>query len=134
MELMDILKTMPEENLEKITSNINEQIDNMQGTIVDQAAISSVKEEYKKLNMDIDKIQNKYIVFAGLQMLGIAFISMASAITIMLFSARVAAKLGNTLRDKVFKKVLSFSTKEFNEFSTASLITRSTMIFNKFKC
>lgn len=126
MELMDILKTMPEENLEKITSNINEQIDNMQGTIVDQAAISSVKEEYKKLNMDIDKIQNKYIVFAGLQMLGIAFISMVSAITIMLFSARVAAKLGNTLRDKVFKKVLSFSTKEFNEFSTASLITRST--------
>ena len=126
MELMDILKTMPEENLEKITSDINEQIDNMQGTIVDQAAISSVKEEYKKLNMDIDKIQNKYIVFAGLQMLGIAFISMASAITIMLLSARVAAKLGNTLRDKVFKKVLSFSTKEFNEFSTASLITRST--------
>lgn len=126
MELMDILKTMPEENLEKITRNINEQIDNMQGTIVDQAAISSVKEEYKKLNMDIDKIQNKYIVFAGLQMLGIAFISMASAITIMLLSARVAAKLGNTLRDKVFKKVLSFSTKEFNEFSTASLITRST--------
>ena len=126
MELMDILKTMPEENLEKITTNINEQIDNMQGTIVDQAAISSVKEEYKKLNMDIDKIQNKYIVFAGLQMLGIAFISMASAITIMLLSARVAAKLGNTLRDKVFKKVLSFSTKEFNEFSTASLITRST--------
>lgn len=126
MELMDILKTMPEENLEKITSNVNEQIDNMQGTIVDQAAISSVKEEYKKLNMDIDKIQNKYIVFAGLQMLGIAFISMASAITIMLLSARVAAKLGNTLRDKVFKKVLSFSTKEFNEFSTASLITRST--------
>lgn len=126
MELMDILKTMPEENLEKITSNINEQIDNMQGTIVDQAAISSVKEEYRKLNMDVDKIQNKYIVFAGLQMLGIAFISMASAITIMLLSARVAAKLGNTLRDKVFKKVLSFSTKEFNEFSTASLITRST--------
>ena len=126
MELMDILKTMPEENLEKITSNINEQIDNMQGTIVDQAAISSVKEEYKKLNLDIDNIQKKYIVFAGLQMLGIAFISMASAITIMLFSARVAAKLGNTLRDKVFKKVLSFSTKEFNEFSTASLITRST--------
>ena len=126
MELMDILKTMPEENLEKITSNINEQIDNMQGTIVDQAAISSVKEEYKKLNMDVNKIQNKYIVFAGLQMLGISLVSMVSAVIIMLLSSRVAAKLGNTLRDKVFKKVLSFSTKEFNEFSTASLITRST--------
>ena len=126
MELMDILKTMPEENLEKITTNINEQIDNMQGTIVDQAAISSVKEEYKKLNMDVNKIQNKYIVFAGLQMLGISLVSMVSAVIIMLLSSRVAAKLGNTLRDKVFKKVLSFSTKEFNEFSTASLITRST--------
>ena len=126
MELMDILKTMPEENLEKITSNINEQIDNMQGTIVDQAAISSVKEEYKKLNMDVDKIQNNYIVFAGLQMLGISLVSMVSAVIIMLLSSRVAAKLGNTLRDKVFKQVLSFSTKEFNEFSTASLITRST--------
>ena len=126
MELMVILKTMLEENLEKITTNINEQIDNMQGTIVDQAAISSVKEEYKKLNMDVNKIQNKYIVFAGLQMLGISLVSMVSAVIIMLLSSRVAAKLGNTLRDKVFKQVLSFSTKEFNEFSTASLITRST--------
>ena len=59
-------------------------------------------------------------------MLGIAFLRMVSAILVMLLSAKVAAKLGNTLRDKVFKKVLSFSTKEFNEFSTASLITRST--------
>ena len=87
---------------------------------------SSVKEEYKRLDVDVDKIQNRYIVFAGIQMLGISLVSMVSAVTIMLLSSRVAAKLGNTLRDKVFKKVLSFSTKEFNEFSTASLITRST--------
>lgn len=63
---------------------------------------------------------------SGLQMLGIALISMVCAITIMLCSSRVAAKLGKTLRDKVFKKVLSFSTAELREFSTASLITRST--------
>ena len=126
MPLMDILKTMPKESLEKVISNIDEQIDKMQGTIVDQAAISSVKEEYKRLDVDVDKIQNRYIVFAGIQMLGISLVSMVSAVTIMLLSSRVAAKLGNTLRDKVFKKVLSFSTKEFNEFSTASLITRST--------
>ena len=51
---------------------------------------------------------------------------MASAVTIMFLSSRVAAKLGKTLREKLFKKVLSFSTAEFNKFSTASLITRST--------
>ena len=67
-----------------------------------------------------------YIFMAGMQMLGIALISMISAVLIMLLSSRVAAKLGKTLRDKVFKKVLSFSTAELREFSTASLITRST--------
>ncbi|MFR5190896.1 MAG: ABC transporter ATP-binding protein, partial [Clostridia bacterium] len=75
---------------------------------------------------DIDKVQNDYIFLAGLQMLGVAFISMSAAVLIMLLSSRVAAKLGKTLRDKVFQKVLGFSTKEFREFSTASLITRST--------
>lgn len=59
-------------------------------------------------------------------MLGIAIISTACAVSIMLLSSRVAAKLGKTLRDKVFKKVLGFSAEEFTKFSTASLITRST--------
>ena len=67
-----------------------------------------------------------YIFMAGMQMLGIALVSMVCAVLIMLLSSRVAAKLGKTLRDKVFKKVLSFSTAELREFSTASLITRST--------
>ena len=78
------------------------------------------------MGVDTDKLQNNYILFQGLQMLGVALISMISAISIMLLSARVAAKLGKTLREKVFKKVLKFSTGELNKFSTASLITRST--------
>ena len=126
MALTDILKTMPEENFDKVVETLSLEIDKMQGTIIDQSAIASIKEEYKLLGIDVNKIQSNYILLAGLQMLGIAFISMASAVIIILLSSRVAAKLGNTLRDKVFKKVLSFSTKEFNEFSTASLITRST--------
>ena len=69
---------------------------------------------------------SKQIIMTGIQMLGVALISMISAVSIMLLSSRVAAKLGRTLRDKVFKKVVSFSNKEFREFSTASLITRST--------
>ena len=59
-------------------------------------------------------------------MLGVALVSMISAVLIMFLSSRVAARLGKTLRDKVFKKVIKFSNAELNEFSTASLITRST--------
>ena len=80
----------------------------------------------KIVNIGIQEGDNDYILFAGLQMLGVALISMVCAVLIMLLSSKVAAKLGKTLRDKVFKKVVSFSNKELSEFSTASLITRST--------
>ena len=126
MSLMDILKTMPESQLEQILSKVEEQLNGMSGSILEQAAIIEIKSEYQALGRDTDKIQNDYILLTGLQMLGIALISTTAAVSIMLLSSRVAAKLGETLRDKVFRKVLSFSTKEFREFSTASLITRST--------
>ena len=126
MSLMDILKTMPESQLEQILSKVEEQLNGMSGSILEQAAITEIKAEYQAMGRDTDKIQNDYIFITGLQMLGIALISMTAAVSIMLLSSRVAAKLGETLRDKVFRKVLSFSTKEFREFSTASLITRST--------
>lgn len=122
----DILKNMPEEQLDKILETVQEQVDKMGDSIISQAAIVQVKNEYKQIGIDTDKIQNNYIFMAGLQMLGVAFVSMASAIIVMLLSAKVAAELGRTLRDKVFKKVMGFSTKEFREYSTASLITRST--------
>lgn len=70
--------------------------------------------------------QSNYILVTGIKMIGIALISMACAVSIMFLSSRVAAYLGRTLREKVFKKVLQFTRKEFMEFSTASLITRST--------
>lgn len=126
MSVMEILQNMPEEQLDKVLEKINGQLDGMSGSILEQAAISATKEEYKALGADVDKIQNDYIFLSGLQMLGVAFISMTAAVLIMLLSSRVAAKLGKTLRDMVFQKVLGFSTKEFREFSTASLITRST--------
>ena len=124
--IKEILSIMPEEQknevLEKFTSKINE----MSDSIKSQAAVSAVKQMYKNIGIDTDKIQNRYIIIAGFQMLGVALVSMVSAIIIMLLSARVAAKLSKTLREKVFAKVLSFSNEELNGFSTASLITRST--------
>ena len=126
MSVLEIIKSMPEEQRNVVLEEFTKQIDEMQDSIKEQAAVTEIKNIYKDLGVDTDKLQNDYILNTGLQMLGVALISMASAITIMLLSARVAAKLGRTLRDKVFKKVLSFSTGELNKFSTASLITRST--------
>ena len=126
MSLIDIIKQMPKEQLDKMLETVNEKINDMQESILEQAAIQEVKKEYKAIGINTDKLQNQYIIIAGLKMLGISFLIMASAISIMCLSARVAARLAKTLREKVFKKVLSFSNKEFAEYSTASLITRST--------
>jgi len=70
--------------------------------------------------------QSNYILITGIKMIGIALLSMSCAVGIMFLSSRVAANLGRTLREKVFKKVLQFTRKEFMEYSTASLITRTT--------
>ena len=126
MNVVDILKQMPTEQKEEMLNEFTKSISQMSDSIKEQAAISAVKQVYSNVGVDTSKLQNDYIFMAGMQMLGIALISMISAVLIMLLSSRVAAKLGKTLRDKVFKKVLSFSTAELREFSTASLITRST--------
>ena len=126
MDLIEIISQMPEEQRNEVLSEFTKQIDEMSDSIKEQAVISSVKQIYQNAGVDTDKIQNDYIFQTGMQMLGIALITMVCAVTIMLLSSRVAAKLGKTLREKVFKKVISFSNAELNEFSTASLITRST--------
>lgn len=126
MDLISILKSMPEKQLNQMLDDLSNTIDKKMGTMISQVAINATKEEYIKLGINTDNIQNNYIFMAGLQMLIIAAISMVTAVSIMLLSSRVAANLGKTLREKVFKKVLGFSTEEFTNFSTASLITRST--------
>ncbi len=110
----------------QMQEQVKTQVSEMQDSIKEQAAVTIIKEMYKQIGVNTDALQNRYILIAGLQMLGVAIISATCAILIMLFSSRVAAKLGKTLREKVFSKVLKFSRKELVEFSTASLITRST--------
>ena len=93
-----------------------------------QAAIDLALPDFtsKIVNIGIQEGKNDYILVAGFQMLGISLISMIAAILVMLLSSKVGAKIGKTLREKVFSKVLKFSHEEMNKFSTASLITRST--------
>ena len=130
MTVLEIIKMMSENG--SISSDveglqeIRNQIDEMPDSIVEQAAIEAIKQEYQSVGINLDDYQNRFIIISGLQMLGISLIIMTAAISIMLLSSRVAAKLAQTLREKIFNKVLSFSTSEFKQFSTASLITRST--------
>ena len=126
MSLIEIIRNMPEEQRTQLLEQFSEKIENMADSIKEQAAISSVKEIYKELGVDTDALQNNYIILSGIEMLEVSLVSMVSAVLVMLFSSKVAAKLGKTLREKVFTKVLTFSTEELNKFSTASLITRST--------
>ncbi len=126
MSLTEILKSLPEEQLSQILSESEKQIDQMQETIKEQTAILYIKQIYTNAGVDLDDLQMSYIFTTGLKMLGLAAVSMASGITIMMLSSRVGAKMAKTLREKIFNKVLKFSTKELREFSTASLITRST--------
>lgn len=125
-DLLTIIKNMPEETRNNILEESSKMIDEKFGNMTEQVAIQATKQEYAQIGMNLDKIQNDYILFTGMQMLGIALISMIAAIIIMYLSSRVAAKLGQNLRNNVFKKVLGFSIEEFKAFSTASLITRST--------
>ena len=116
MTLVEIIQNIPEEQRNQVLSQFTEKINNLEESIKEQAAITSVKEIYQDLGVDTDKLQNDYILLSGAEMLGVALISMISAVLIMLFSSRVAAKLGKTLREKVFAKVLRFSNKELREF------------------
>lgn len=101
-------------------------IEDMPDSIISQAAISFVEAEYQAVGLDLDGIQTRYLLKTGAMMIGIAFLSMAAAILVTLTSARLAARLSRVLRDKIFKKVMDFTNSEFDRFSTASLITRST--------
>ena len=123
LEPIIISQTLPNEEM---ITEFKAQIENMQESIKEQTGIAFTKVLYKNAGVNIDSMQMNYIFITGLKMLGLATITMACGITIMMLSSRVGAKMSKTLRDKVFDKVLRFSNKELREFSTASLITRST--------
>ena len=125
-QMLQNIDQIPEEQIAQIKKQTTEQVSKMQETIKEQAAVAYVKTIYQNVGIDTDEIQMNYIIVSGFKMLGLAALSMAAGITIMMLSSRVGAKMSRTLREKVFNKVIRFSNKELREFSTASLITRST--------
>ncbi len=125
-DISEILKMMPEEQRGQLVEGVSEKMDGMSDTMIDQAATIYVKSAYENLGMDTDHLQNMYILKTGGKMLALAFLGMIASILAAFLSSRVAAANGRDLRAWVFKKVVGFSSSEFDTFSTASLITRST--------
>ncbi len=124
--IISVLKAMPAKTLDQMKAGFEEKVDKMPESMISQSAIRYVKAEYKAIGINVNKLQTNYIFKTGAIMLGIALISMVATVAVGYLGARVAAKLGRNLRKQVFEKVVSFSNKEMDEFSTASLITRST--------
>ena len=126
MDMFEILEMLPKEQIETIVDEMHQKMSDMPDMIVEQAAVSYVKAAYENLGMDVDSIQIRYILSTGGKMTALAFLGMLASVLVGFLASRVAASAGKDLRSNVFRKVVGFSNNEFDHFSTASLITRST--------
>lgn len=126
MDLYSALTVMPNDQKEEMLKGIDEKIKDVPDTILNQAAISYVKSEYTRINVDVNKIQMNYLFKTGAMMVLIALAIMLDGILIVLIGSRMAAKLAKTLREKVFTKTVYFSKNEMKGFGQSSLITRTT--------
>ena len=126
MSVFDIFGMMDDTQRAAIVDKITEQMDKMPDSILDQAAISYVKSTYEQIGMDTGHMSTVYILKTGAKMMGLAALGMAASILACLMASRVGSKVGRGLRRDTFRKVIGFSNAEFDKFSTASLITRST--------
>ena len=126
MDIYDMLEFMGAEGRNALIGQMDQQMDSMQDSMIAQAAAGYIKDAYTHIGIDTDQIETTYILHTGAKMLALAFLGMAASILVGLLASRVGAGVGRRLRENVFRKVVGFSNAEFDKFSTASLITRST--------
>jgi len=126
MDVFAMLKQLPAAQLTQIKDGIDARFTAMGDSMIVQASVGAVKAEYQALGMNTDKLQNGYIMSVGGWMLLITLASAACTIIVGYLSARIAAGFARDVRRDTFQKVENFSSTEFEHFSTASLITRTT--------
>jgi ATP-binding cassette subfamily B protein len=126
MDVFSMLGKLPADQLTKITDTMDEKFAALGDSMIVQAAVGAVKNEYKALGMDTDKLQNSYIMNVGGWMILLTLASGVCTIIVGYLSAKIAAGMARDIRREVFRKVESYSNTEFDKFSTASLITRTT--------
>ena len=120
--VIPMLQQMPKETFSEAINSA----ENAQSMIGSQVGATFTKLFYKELGVDLDAKQMHYIVIKGLEMLGIALLGVLAAVLVGFFASRISSGVAKQMRSDVFRKVESFSNTEFDEFSTASLITRTT--------
>lgn len=117
---------MDKKSILSMRDKMSDTIDAMGSSLVRSMGVAYAVSCDKAAGIDVDHIQKSYLLFAGLKMLGMAFLMGVVTVLVGFFASRVGAGIGMTLREKVFKNVVGFSNAEMDKFSTASLITRST--------
>ncbi len=125
-DLFALVARLPELTRLTILDTITQKVGSQGDSFIVQAAIAAIQQEYKTLGMDVGSLQTNSILRIGALMLALAVLSAVCTIAVGYFSALIAAGITRDLRRYVFRKVESFSNKEFDTFSTSSLITRST--------
>lgn len=120
--VIPMLQQMPKETF----SEAIDSAESAQSMIGSQVGATFTKLFYKELGVDLDAKQVRYIVIKGLEMLGIALLGVLAAMLVGFFASRISSGVAKQMRSDVFRKVESFSNTEFDKFSTASLITRTT--------
>ena len=125
-DLFALIQKLPAEQRQKISEALDQKLEAFGDRMIIQGAAISVKAEYQVLGMNTDKIQSRYIMIAGVKMLLLSLLGAVCTVFVGLLASRTAAGVARNLRKNIFTKVESFSNTEFDKFSTASLITRTT--------
>ena len=126
IDIFTVLESMPKDQKDEMIKEMDKKLIDLPEAMISQSAVSFVKSEYKAIGINTGNLQTRYILTTGAKMIGLTVLSMMASITVGFLASKVGAALGRTLRSKTFEKVMRFSSKEMTEFSTASLITRST--------
>lgn len=113
-------------SLYEMRKKVSEQFGELGDTMTDQLSVAMVEKEYEALGYDMQKMQMQYLLHTGGVMILMTLGMLAAAVLLGFVSSKTAADIGRSLRQKVYTSVISYSGKEIDQFSTASLITRCT--------
>ncbi len=125
-DLMTLLSMMPEAQRALLLEQVDEHLGSLEGTILHQLTVTAIGSEYTELGADTARYQTNYILRVGAKMLGVSLLALAASIIVGYLASLSSSKVAKDLRSDVFRKVTDFTNAEFESFSTASLITRTT--------
>ena len=126
MDLYTIIGMATPEQREQMIDQVRDQFANMPDTLVHQVAATAIEHEYEQMGVNLGRIQTRYILRTGGMMILVSLLAGITSVSVSFLAARTSAGVARDIRKDVFTRVESFSSQEFNNFSTASLITRAT--------